>query len=276
MEITKINYTSNNCPQNRCAFKGTNAPQKQDVEKEKTGGSEALANYNKVGIAKSDTGKTGLDKYVMKDPLKRVLPHQLFYYSKGGGSYISRGAQKGIWKIMSDENAKKTPWKMHIYADNEADWQKLVYILGRYLKDESCSWKTVSATTRLEDLENLSQCQKGKAFTIYPHSNKQFAKIAHDLNYILKESNMQLDDAQITGDRALGDSGRIFYRYEYKSGKDKDLILDLSNDDENKLCGELYRPNTPDGSYLADDMTESDDIWLNFDPDTDGEEFIAD
>ena len=68
-------------------------------------------------------------------------------------------------------------------------------------KNENCSWKTVSLGVGVEDLPKISEHQKGKAFTIYPTSTKQFAKIAHDLDYIIKQSDLQLENSEITGDR---------------------------------------------------------------------------
>lgn len=272
MEILKTGYI-NNIPQKHCSFKGQSEPGKEISTEAKTGGSEALANYGKAQIALNSQSNP-LDKYVLKNLNRQAAPHTLFYASKGAGTYLCRGTQSGIWKQFLSEDARKIPWKMHIYADNEADWQKLATILTRYLKNENCSWKTVSLGVGVEDLPKISEHQKGKAFTIYPTSTKQFAKIAHELDYIIKQSSLQLEDSEIAGDRALGNSGRIFYRYEYNTEAAKDLVLDLSNIEEESIYHELYRPNTDTASYLADDMTEADDIWLNFDPETDSEEFI--
>ena len=159
----------------------------------------------------------------------------------------------------------KCAWKMHIYADTEADWQKLVDTVGKYLNDTNVKWKTLGKAT-VEDL-NLDN-QKGKAFTVYPGSNDEFAQLAHDIDYIIKNNNLSTCNTEITGDRQLGDSGRIFYRYEYKSEKDKDVILDMNKGEDYKKYKLIYEPNRGDGelSYLATDMTISDDPWFSFSP----------
>ena len=70
----------------------------------------------------------------------------------------------------------------------------------------------------------------------------------------------------------MGDSGRLFYRYEYKTGKVKNEVVDLSNHDGYQRYLALYDGNgerierNGQARYLADDMTPEDDPWLNFDP----------
>ena len=163
------------------------------------------------------------------------------------------------------KDEEKSAWKMHIYADSEADWQKLVDTVGKYLNDTNVKWKTLGLGT-VEKL-NINE-QKGKAFTVYPASNDEFAQLAHDIDYIIKNNNLTTSQTEIAGDRQLGDSGRIFYRYEYRSGKDKDLILDMNKTEDSKRYKVIYEPNRGTGklSHLAQDMKISDDPWYYFSP----------
>ena len=108
--------------------------------------------------------------------------------------------------------------------------------------------------------------QKGKAYTIYPKSNQEFEKIAKDINYIIKNNNLTLEDNKIQGDRRLGSTGRLFYRYEYKTKDLKDAILDLYNTQDAKKYIENYETNRSGDNYLASDMTIDDDPWYNFEP----------
>ena len=166
---------------------------------------------------------------------------------------------------MHPKTSEKCAWKMHIYADTEQDWQKLVDTVGKYLNDVGVEWKTLGGATT-DDLNK--GVQKGKAFTVYPSSKDEFAQLAHDIDYIVKNNNLETSNNQIVGDKQLGDSGRIFYRYEYKSGKDQDTILDLSRHEEYEQYKEMYDKNRGTGelSYLASDMTIADDPWINFSP----------
>lgn len=88
-----------------------------------------------------------------------------------------------------------------------------------------------------------------------------------------KSDYTEINGSDIVGDRAMGDSGRLFYRYEYNTGKVKDEVLNLADDAGWSHYESLYDGNSDrinrhngEGRYLADDMTSDDDPWLNFDP----------
>ena len=114
--------------------------------------------------------------------------------------------------------------------------------------------------------------QEGKAFTIYPRDNVHMEQVARDLDYIIRNNGLELPETNIVGDRAMGDSGRLFYRYEYNTGKVKDEVLDLSSSSDYARYKSLYDSNSGrvkrhgEGRYLADDMTVADDPWFNFNP----------
>jgi hypothetical protein len=157
------------------------------------------------------------------------------------------------------------PWKMHVFADTEEDWVKLVTCVGRYLNTQPVTWKTVSA---FNPIDKLNECenQKGKAFTIYPANEEQFKQLAHDIDYIVRLNHLEQEDSTVIGDRKLGDTGRIFYRYEHKSGETKDKIYHCDNEDEMNECKSNYDPNRGTDQYLATDMTVEDDPFYTFNP----------
>ena len=108
--------------------------------------------------------------------------------------------------------------------------------------------------------------QKGKAFTIYPSNKKQFKQLAHDIDYIIRLNNLEKEDTNIKGDKQLGDTGRIFYRYVHKSGETKDKIFHFDNDTEMDEYDNQYDPNRGANQYLASDMTIKDDPFYHFKP----------
>jgi hypothetical protein len=80
------------------------------------------------------------------------------------------------------------------------------------------TWKTLAPSASIGEL-NANKEQKGKAFTIYPANKSQFKQLAHDIDYIIRLNKLEKEDSNIIGDRKLGSTGRIFYRYEHVSGK---------------------------------------------------------
>jgi hypothetical protein len=138
------------------------------------------------------------------------------------------------------------------------------------LAKNDIAWKAVGTCKDISSAFDDPN-QKGKAITIYPHSNDEFARLAHDINFIVKNNNLTTENSEIVGDRQLGDSGRIFYRYEYNSKQYQDLNLNLYKEEDRKKYKEIYDPAcNRDVNYLAKDMTAEDDIWYNFNPDVDG------
>ncbi|MBQ2984652.1 MAG: hypothetical protein IJD57_07655 [Candidatus Gastranaerophilales bacterium] len=169
----------------------------------------------------------------------------------------------GFWAQYTPADQSHGPWKMHIFSANEADWQNMSDKLIPYLRDNDVDWKTFNST---HTPEMLGGVQNGKAFTIYPKNNADMAQIAKDLDYIIKNNGLEIKGSDIVGDNNLGDSGRLFYRYEFNSGAYKNDILDLADPDDLKTYHQRYDANRGAGKYLADDMTPEDDIWANFDP----------
>ena len=172
------------------------------------------------------------------------------------------------WSGFIPKNQKHGAWKMHMYSVDEKDWQKMSEVLIPYLRDHDIEWKTFNIMNGADCLNG--GVQKGKAFTIYPRDNAHMEQVAKDLDYIIRNNNLETSGSKIVGDRAMGDNGRLFYRYEYNTGAVKDDVLDLSKD--RAIYKKLYDSNSDrvkrhgEGRYLADDMTAADDPWLNFNP----------
>ena len=266
MKIQKI-ITSNKI-NNNCQIK-TNT-KKEDVTTQKYKSSLiCLGNYNKAQISfgmRLNSDDTDISKLKLI-PNFKIKPHSMFLFSRVMAHH--RIQNDGIWQTRHSEDGTHCPWKMHLYADTEEDMQKLCTLMAPYLKKNDISWKTLGVGQKIDTALNQSS-QKGKAITIYPHNNDEFARLAHDINFIIKNNNLEIKDTEIQGDKQLGDSGRIFYRYEYKSKQDKDVLIDINNDDDYNKYNEIYEPARENNNYLAEDMTPDDDIWLNFNPDIDG------
>ena len=220
-----------------------------------------------------------LNKYKL-DPNKVYMSENDFLNTLDRNEYSIR------YDWSSYRNKVEKPhsaWKMHIYSDSITDYQNLQDVIVPYLKDNNISHKFLGKMS-ISQLNNSHQ--KGKAFTIYPSSVDEMAKVAKDLDYILRNNNLECPSARIIGDNNLGDTGRLHYRYEYKSGKYSDLVMNLNGqidpkikykyglDPQNKYNGDaysifdnyLYDANRGGNNYLASDMTIDDDIWRNFDP----------
>lgn len=213
----------------------------------------------------SRASRPELDKYVLKNKRNRTYDHNE-YISKNE-KLFERGIDHGVWRQWYPQDMHKCAWKMHLYSVDELDWQQLSEVVIPYLRDRGVLFKTFGSSYSPNAYAAKWPDQAGKAFTIYPKSNEEMAQIAKDLDYIIRKNNLQKSGSHITGDRQMGDSGRLFYRYEYKSGKYKDEVVDLNNKAESfKYRNEWYDSNRGDGKYLADDMTEADDIWHDFDP----------
>lgn len=176
--------------------------------------------------------------------------------------------QSQYWSYYTPENQKHGAWKMHLYSVDEKDWQKMSEVLIPYLKDHDIDWKTMSNFSSVTTLNG--GIQEGKSFTIYPRDNAHMEQVARDLDYIIRNNKLETSGSNIVGDRAMGDNGRLFYRYEYNTGAVKDDVLDLSKDKRKYMA--LYDSNEGrvnrhgEGRYLADDMSAADDPWLNFNP----------
>lgn len=167
------------------------------------------------------------------------------------------------WSGYEPKDQHHGAWKMHLYSVNEADWREMCDVVIPYLKQNDVEWKTFCAGYMPEELGGN---QAGKAFTVYPKNNQDMAKVARDLDALIRQHRLETANSHIVGDNQMGSTGRLFYRYELSSGQYKDQILDLNNPNDNALYHQLYDSNRGEGNYLAFDMTEADDIWRNFDP----------
>ena len=174
------------------------------------------------------------------------------------------------WSGFEPKNQKHGAWKMHMYSVDEKDWQKMSEVLIPYLRDHDIDWKTFNMANGADHLNG--GIQEGKAFTIYPRDNAHMEQVAKDLDYIIRNNNLETSGSNIVGDRAMGDNGRLFYRYEYNTGAVKDEVLDLAKATDKDKYFAIYDSNSGrvnrhgEGRYLADDMSAADDPWLNFNP----------
>ncbi len=152
-------------------------------------------------------------------------------------------------------------WKMHINSQNVDDWQQVSSVVLPYLRDKQILHKTINPKMFAE--LNANVVQKGKAFTAYFRSEEEFRTAATDLAYIFKRNNLETNYGNILGDRLLPNSGgRIFYRYEFNSGKYRSSLSNEASYDA--ACTRTELPQHL--QYLAKDMTEADDPFLNFIP----------
>lgn len=168
-------------------------------------------------------------------------------------------------KFFPKENLKVSAWKIHIYSDNDKDWQNMSKVVLPYLINKNVLHKTFNNITP-EYLEFYTPKQKGKAFTIYTKSQDEFKQIATELDHIIKKQNLTLQNTDIIGDKALGNSGRIFYRYGFKSKEHSNMVFDITSSDGCNGLRYCEDRNRGENRYLADDMQKCDDPFLNFDP----------
>ena len=210
-----------------------------------------------------------LNKYKI-DKNKPVKDHVSFYRDN---KKLFKGTESWngtCWQGFEPKDQHHGAWKMHMYSIDEHDWQQMSEAIIPYLKDHGIEWKTLNAGYGADYLNG--SVQQGKAFTIYPRDNAHMEQVAKDLDYIIRNNNLNINGSDIIGDRAMGDSGRLFYRYEYNTGAVKDINLDLNDANDRLRYHNLYDANherierNGKGSYLADDMSAADDPWLNFDP----------
>ena len=214
--------------------------------------------------------------------IKRYLSEQDFARKMEKLGYINTGNWCEFYSKGKDIQG---PWKMHIYADNLKDYQDIANCVLPYLRTKNVKHKCLGSNHSI--YEQLKTDQAGKAFTIYPSSNQEMEQIAKDIDYIVRNNNLVKQNSFIQGDRMMGRSGRLFYRYEYQSGKYEDIYLDMNQLDINPKIIEqldkniiwsadkgpeklyrygLYEGNRGGNNYLASDMRLQDDIWFDFDP----------
>ena len=176
------------------------------------------------------------------------------------------------WTQFTPADQHHGAWKMHLYSVDELDWQNLSEVVIPYLKENGVLFKTLGTYASPEALASGVSIQAGKAFTIYPRDNVHFEQVARDLDYIIRNNHLEMDGTSLIGDRQMGDNGRLFYRYEYNTGTASNEVLDSSTSEGRRRYNQLYDSNKGrierhrEGRYLADDMTSTDDPWLNFNP----------
>ena len=242
-----------------------------------------LSVKNSAGINPNITGRPDLDKYttpqnksmrISKENRELAKTYNVdeshIQFIQDNPKLFKDNHMYGYWQGNQPADQHHGAWKMHMFSVDEADWQKMSQTLIPYLNDHGIEWKTLNM---VHDVSHLNgDIQQGKAFTIYPRDNAHMEQVARDLDYIIKRNNLNINASDIVGDRQMGNSGRLFYRYEFKTKQAQDEILDLSNRADYNRYRQLYDSNEGRvnrhgaGSYLADDMTEADDPWLNFDP----------
>ena len=228
-----------------------------------------LNNYKRDLVKPSFRGtkeSNPLDKFKVPADLRTYPSHAMYYYmDRRAFSVLKHMINAGYWIQTPYKAEGVSPWKMHIYADTEEDWAKLVLTVGRYLNTQKVDWKTLSSTSPVDDL-NSDERQKGKAFTVYTTSQEQFKQLAKDIDYIIRQNGLETEGSKISGDKELGTTGRIFYRYDSKSGALKDKVFHFDNDEEMEEYDEQYDSNRGGDNYLASDMTTDDDPFYNFNP----------
>ena len=234
------------------------------VEKAKKLKLSVQEKINNIYNARLKTHRQELDKYV-RTPKRKTMQHSDFVNSRPDlfGDNVDYSGSS-VWSGYTPKDRHHGAWKMHLYSVSESDWQTMCDVIIPYLKEHDVDWKTYKAASGADCLNGT--VQQGKAFTIYPKNNEDMAKIAKDLDYIIRKNKLQTSDSHIVGDNQMGDTGRLFYRYEFNSKKYKDEILDLGNKNDFQSYLNRYDANRGEGRYLADDMTTDDDIWRNFDP----------
>lgn len=207
-----------------------------------------VVSFSSVNQQRAQNGNNPLDKYTKGNT---AISDELVAY---------RELDVLTFKNFFGSDSSYCGWKMHIYANTEQDMYDLQNSVGQYLIDKDVTWKTTIDYPRLQNL--AQDKQKGKAITIYPKSIEDFKQIAKDIDYIIKRNKLQTQNTKIEGDRQLGDSGRIFYRFDCNSGKWNGIIFDLDKEGKN-FKNNIYEKNRGDKAYLPHDMTESDDPFYN-------------
>ncbi|MBQ3835160.1 MAG: hypothetical protein II816_06575, partial [Elusimicrobia bacterium] len=210
--------------------------------------------------------KTNFNKWfskVLKRIAKEQKQHKLFYQKNIRGK--AQIAPNTWWAEHHVVDKKHYAWKIHLYVDSEEEYEKMTKLIMPVLADSQFSWKTANDQVGMSMFNSSNQ--KGKAFVLYPRNKEEFKEIATVLDKIFKENNFTRQDSSIQGDRKLGTTGRIFYRYEYSSAKYKDKIFDLDNkSEESEYKYSAYERNRSEDNYMASDMTEADDPFIDFDP----------
>lgn len=218
---------------------------------------------------------------------KKLQNKEIIKFHKLISSYRVSNSDKDIWTVFDSVNDKaRIAWKIHIYSRDSFDYINIYKEIIPYLIKMKIYHKTIKSIKYLDINLRQDNIQHGKAFTIYPSSIEQFQNIAKEISKIIREKNLTTNNSSIQGDKKLGITGRLFYRYELKKnrldkgendncnlpsllGKTemKDIIFKNDTVLEKKFFRCLYDDNRGKDRYLAADMTENDDIFTHFNPD---------
>ncbi|MBQ8848371.1 MAG: hypothetical protein IJ003_05450 [Candidatus Gastranaerophilales bacterium] len=256
-EIIEINYAK--LQGTSVQFEGKTASSglvDEDILANQTQGIFDIFTKRKNGAKNSKSAAINLNKYGPNTKLSEFHEELL---------------QNGIRWLPFVSDSTHSAWKMHIYAKNNTDLANIVRTVIPYCFDAklNCKHAGMPLYSAIQDGD-----QKGKAITIYARSAEELKQTAKDIDYIIRNNNMQLENTHIKGDRALGDSGRIFYRYEYNTKEYANEIIDVSTPEGRSLYDRLYEENRGGDNYLAKGMTIEDDPFYNYDPST-GETIVT-
>lgn len=126
-----------------------------------------------------------------------------------------RMRQSGSWlKFRGNSNGASYAGKLHVFAASYPDWHNIARLIIPYLLNNNITFKTINLNNQgLSVVQDKTDHQFGKAFTIYPVDDNEMTRVAHDIDAILQNANL-ITHGKILYDRAFGKSGRIFYRFE--------------------------------------------------------------
>lgn len=229
-----------------------------------------VVNMNFSGIFKKHSTKYGQNqrlaqkdwvKYVssLKYDKNKLMPDDhkgfMMYYAPKELQIYS--IKSKYWTEIPSDNKMHYPFKIHVFADKEKDFQALLQVVGKFCIDNDIHFKTLSDNFSV-DMLNEDKLQKGKVITIYPRSATHFEKIAKNLSYIIKNNKLQTKKSSISGDNKLGRTGRLFYRYELNSKRFLNVQVD------NETYHKNYEDNRGSNCYLPSDMSVDEDPWRKF------------
>lgn len=147
------------------------------------------------------------------------------------------------------------PFKIHVYSVEKNDYELLRNTLCPYLLEQNITHKFVN--DNMFDSHSRHHLQRGKAIVIYPPSEQVF----RDLFELIERSPAisAVDNAFIAGDRAIGNKGRVHYRYELKDKVPKGTTIDVTRYGDYQFYMHNYDANRGEDKYLPATMTAEDD-----------------
>lgn len=152
---------------------------------------------------------------------------------------------------------KICPWKLHVYIRDVGELKRILHIVGSYCIVNDIAYKYVEDTV----FDSWSgKAQQYKGITIYPKDVENFELVVSELDERLKK--YKVGQSAIAGGRAIGSSGRLFYRYDADTKALSDKSFYTDNTQEMELYAKHYEYNRGGDSHLASDMTADDDIGM--------------